>query len=306
MGIAKILVTGSSGTVGTRLCETLLQLGYDIMGLDLKPNKWNADLNKRTVIGDVMVPSTLKDLRNDFDLVIHLAANARVNNLVVNPKLARDNFEMVFRVLDFARRGNICRFLFASSREVYGSMKQRGVSESDVRVQDCESPYGASKIAGESLIHAYHRCYGMDFVIIRFSNLYGMYDDTDRVVPLFIRLTKLNRDLVVYGRQKLLDFTYIDDAVSGVVRCVERFDLVANDVFNIASGEGTSIIELAERVKAKLHRSNRITVKENRVGEVTEFVADISKAKARLGYQPETDFDTGIKKAIDWYEANAN
>jgi len=223
---SRILVTGSSGTIGTRLCEKLLEENYAIIGVDLKPNRWNDRINKLTIIGDLRDKETFKNLPKDVDLVVHLAANARVYNLVVDPSLARDNFEILFNTLEFCRRNDIKRFIFASSREVYGNSNQIVHSENEAYVRNCESPYAASKIGGEALVHAYQQCYGINFIIIRFSNVYGMYDDSDRVIPLFIKLAKENRDLVVYGKEKLLDFTYIDDAISGVLKCIENFDQV--------------------------------------------------------------------------------
>ena len=298
---SRILVTGSSGTIGTRLCEKLLEENYAIIGVDLKPNRWNDRINKLTIIGDLRDKETFKNLPKDVDLVVHLAANARVYNLVVDPSLARDNFEILFNTLEFCRRNDIKRFIFASSREVYGNSNQIVHSENEAYVRNCESPYAASKIGGEALVHAYQQCYGINFIIIRFSNVYGMYDDSDRVIPLFIKLAKENRDLVVYGKEKLLDFTYIDDAISGVLKCIENFEQVKNDVFNIASGKAISIVELAQLIQKYMHSKSKIVIKETRTGEVMKFIADISKAKEKLGYEPKTTIDEGIKKSIKWY-----
>ncbi|MCD6567106.1 MAG: NAD-dependent epimerase/dehydratase family protein [Bacteroidales bacterium] len=301
MTIKKILVTGSSGTIGTRLCEKLLEENYEIVGVDLKSNRWNERLNESTIIGDLRNKQTLENLPKDIDLVIHLAANARVYNLVIDPGLARDNFEILFNTIEFCRKNDIKRFIFASSREVYGNSKQIVHSENDVYVRNCESPYTASKIGGEALVHAYHRCYGINFIIIRFSNVYGMYDDSDRVIPLFIKLTKENKDLVVYDGEKMLDFTYIDDAISGILKCMENFDQVKNDVFNIASGEALSFIEVAQLIQQYMDNKNKIAIKENRTGEVVKFIANISKAKKKLGYEPKTTITGGIEKSIKWY-----
>lgn len=301
MGIKKILITGSSGTIGTRLCEKLLERDFEIVGVDLKPNKWNDRISELTIIGDLRNKQTLENLPKDIDLVIHLAANARVYDLVVDPSLARDNFEILFNTLEFCRKNEIKRFIFASSREVYGNSKQIIHSENEAYVRNCESPYTASKIGGEALVHAYHQCYGINFIITRFSNVYGMYDDSDRVIPLFIKSTKENKDLVVYGKEKLLDFTYTDDAISGVLKCIENFDHVKNEVFNIASGKGVSIIELAQLIQKYMDSKNKIVIKENRTGEVVKFIADISKAKQKLSYEPQTAINDGIKKSIEWY-----
>lgn len=299
--IRRVLVTGSSGTVGTRLCERLLTQGFEVIGVDLRPNKWNDIVDGFTIIGDLREKFTLEGLPANIDIIIHLAANARVYDLVVDPPLARDNLEILFNVLEFSRMNSIRRFIFASSRETYGNSNKAVHSEDEANINNCESPYAASKVGGEALVHSYHQCYGQDFLILRFSNIYGMYDDSDRLIPLFIRSTKEKKDLVVYGKEKLLDFTYIDDAIFGIIKGIENFEQVKNEVFNIASGIGTSIIEVAQLITKYMAGKNRTVIRENRTGEVIRFIADISKAKQRLGYEPQTTITDGIQKAIEWY-----
>jgi len=304
MTIKRILVTGSSGTIGTRLCERLLGLGYKVTGLDIKPNKWSKAVNSITMIGDLRDGKAFDRLPKDVDMVIHLAANARVYDLVLRPDLARDNLDMLFNTLEFCRKRNVRKFMFASSREVYGNTREPVHAEDDVHVSMCESPYTASKLGGEAMVHAYRQCYGIDFIIMRFSNVYGMYDDSDRVIPLFIRSTKAGRDLVIYGKDKMLDFTYIDDAVDGVMKCICKFDAAKNQVYNIAFGEGATIIKVAELIRSRMGSRNKITLKGNRTGEVVRFVADITKARKKLGYGPVTGLEEGIGKSVDWYTRN--
>lgn len=302
----RILVTGSSGTIGTRLCERLLAEGHDVIGVDWVKNKWQPAVQKITTLIDLRDEKKLAATRyplpaSSFDLIIHLAANARVYELVENPDRARDNMLTTFNVLEFARQSGIKRFIFASSRESYGNTGAKTYTEDMVRVDRCESPYTASKIAGEALVEAYRRCYGIEHVTFRFSNVYGMYDDSVRVVPLFIRLARKNEPLTVFGKDKCLDFTYIDDAVQGIVLAAVKFDTAKNSVYNIAYGQGTTIVALAEDVKKLLRSSSTINVGTPRTGEVVRYVADISKAKKILGYKPVTPFSDGIRKAVEWY-----
>jgi len=300
----KILVTGSSGTIGTRLCEKLLERNYKVVGIDRKSNKWSQKIDEITLHQDLRDKSSFDKIPRDIDLIIHLAANARVYNLVRDPTLARDNFEITFNTLDFARKNDIKKFIFASSRETYGNSDKLVYSENEVRIKNCESPYTASKIGGEALVHSYQQCYTIDFIIFRFSNVYGMYDDSDRVIPLFIKLTKEGKDLTIFGKEKLLDFTYIDDCVSGILKGIENFDNVKNDTYNLGSGKGTSIIKIAESIQKLMRGKNKIIVKENRTGEVIKFIADISRAKEKLGYEPQITIEEGLKKTIQWYQEN--
>jgi len=295
--IKKILVTGSSGTIGTRLCEVLIELGYDITGVDLKENKWHKYINDITILCDLRNKKDVLELPNkNYDLVIHLAANARVFNLVKDPSMARDNFEILFNTLEFAREKGIKKFIFASSREVYGNTQKIIHSEDESFIKNCESTYTASKIGGEALVHSYQQCYGIDFFILRFSNVFGMYDDKDRLVPLYINLAKKGEPLQVYGADKILDFTYIDDAISGIIKCIENFEKAKNEVFNLSHGEGSSII-----IRKQTGSSSEIKIESNRTGEIVKYIADISKAKKLLGYESNTSLEEGLKKTVDWY-----
>lgn len=305
MEIKKILVTGSSGTIGTRLCEKLIEKGYEITGVDWNPNKWNKKVNEKTVLVDLRDKEKVEEkLPKDVDLIIHLAANARVYNLTVDPSMAKDNFETAFNALEFARKNEIKRFMFASSREAYGNSEKTVHKEDEVKIELCESPYSASKLAGEALVQAYNKCYGTEFVIFRFSNVYGMYDESDRVVPLFIRLCKEGKDLVVFGKEKLLDFTYIDDTVNGIIKSIEKFEEIKNDTYNLANGNGTKILDVAEQIKSRLNRNVAIKIDENRRGEVVKYIADITKAREKIGFEPKIQVEEGIERTIEWYEKN--
>lgn len=300
----KILVTGSSGTIGTRLCEILLERGFEVVGADWEPNKWNKTIDDITVKVDLRDEGVFEQLPTDVHIVVHLAANARVYELVEHPDRARDNVLTLWNTLEWCRKNNISKFIFASSRETYGNINKEILTEKDAHFMHCESPYTASKIAGEAFVESYKRCYQMDTINFRFSNVYGMYDDSVRVVPLFIRLAKQNEPMTVFGKEKCLDFTYIDDTVEGIILAIEQFDQAKNDTYNLAYGEGTTILHLAERVKELMNSESEIVTGEPRTGEVIKYVADISKAKAKLGYEPKTPFDEGIEKSVEWYAAN--
>lgn len=305
----KILVTGSSGTIGTRLSETLLDLGHDVQGMDWEPCKWQKRVEDLRINIDLRDANALKAQTSKLkaDLIIHLAANARVYELVENPDRAMDNCIDTFNVLEFARKNGIKRMIFASSRETYGNIHLpdgQKYAEDKAHFMTCESPYTASKIAGEAFFEAYKRCYGIETVIVRFSNVYGMYDDSIRVVPLYFRNAKANKPLKVFGKDKCLDFTYIDDAVQGLTKIIANWEKAKNDTYNLAYGEGTTILHLAEEMKRLLRSDSTIDIGPSRTGEVTHYIADISKAKKVFGYDPQTNFTEGIRKSVEWYTKN--
>jgi len=235
---------------------------------------------------------------------VHLAANARVYELVEHPDRARDNFLSTFNALEFARKNGVKKFLFASSREAYGNVETKVLTEDMVQINNCESPYTASKVGGEALVHSYKECYGIDSVIFRFSNVYGMYDESERVVPLFIKKARTGETLTVFGKDKCLDFTYIDDCVDGIILTIEKFDAVKNDTYNIAFGEGNTLLLLAEKIKELMQSTSEIAVESSRTGEVIHYVANISKARERLGYAPKVPFKEGVECSVDWYRGH--
>lgn len=305
--IKKILVTGSSGTIGTRLCETLLAKGYEVHGVDWKPNKWNEAVQKVTTIVDLRdKKAAMEKLPLEADLVIHLAANARVWDLVVDPDRALDNIATAFNALEYARKNGVRRFMFASSREVYGNLDQPVHAEGDARIDACESPYTASKIAGEALCWAYQRCYGIDAIIFRFSNVYGMYDESNRFVPLVIRKAANNEPMTIFGETKMLDFTYIDDTVNGIIKAIEGFDKLKSDVYNIACGEGAKLVEVAKMIMEELGSKSEMVIGQNRTGEVVQYVADNTKAKEKMCYEPTVPVREGIRRSIEWYKKHWN
>ena len=151
---------------------------------------------------------------------------------------------------------------------------------------------------------SYDKCYGIGTVILRFSNVYGAYDDSDRVVPLFIRRARAGEDLTVFGEGKSLDFTYIDDTVAGVIRVVEQFDAIRGETINIASGKAVSLVDCAKAILTLTKSASKVSLAPPRTGEVTHYVADITKARTKLGYDPKVPFEEGIQKAVDWYSRN--
>lgn len=299
----KILVTGSSGMIGTAFCEELRGRKIQFLGIDKVRNRWNSHIDAVTALKDL---TYVKHLQNfgaaGYDTIVHLAANARVYDLVETPDMARDNILMTYNMLEFARQNGVKRFVFASSREVYGNTMEIIHKEGKVDLRECESPYTASKMAGEALIYAYAKCYGIDFIVIRFSNVYGRYDYNDRVVPLFVAKALRGESLDVYGKAKVMDFTYIDDAVEGLWQAVDRFESAKGQAYNIASGEGCFIEELARMTVSSVCSSgSKVKIGESRTGEIFRFVADINKAKIMLGYEPKYSIEEGIIETIEWY-----
>jgi UDP-glucose 4-epimerase len=300
----RILITGSSGQIGTNLGLKLLERGDEVFGLDRRPNTWTQRLPSAVVNlaecrdGDLPVAGA-------FDAVVHLAAHAKVFELVEQPERALENVTLTFRVLEYCRRFST-PIIFGSSREVYGDIQRHVTDESQADFVVAESPYSASKISGEAFIYSYAECYNLPYLVFRFSNVYGRYDcDLDRmerVIPLFIRRIADGTPIVVFGREKVLDFTYVDDCTAGMIQGIDA--LVARRVnrqtVNLAYGQGSTLVDLVNLIALVLQKEPNVRYEPARQGEVTRYVADISKARNMLGYEPHMPLTGGIPRSIRW------
>lgn len=302
----KILITGSSGQIGTNLALALCDGGHSVVGVDIRKNGWVDSIE--TVIADLNDPAEgfIDDMAGaGFDCVVHLAAHAKVYELVENPSKALENVKMIFTALEISRKGRI-PFVFGSSREVYGDITRHTTEEAHADFVIAESPYSASKIAGEAFVYSYSRCYRVPHLVFRFSNVYGRYDNDidrlERVVPLFISKIESGEAITIYGPEKILDFTYVADCVAGVASGVERLvdGRIANETINLAYGEGRSLGELVEIISKTLSVKAKVTSLPTRPGEVTRYVADISKAQRLLDYKPTTPLCEGVPREIQW------
>jgi len=150
------------------------------------------------------------------------------------------------------------------------------------------------------------QCYGLPYLIFRFSNVYGRYDNDiermERVIPLFIRRIGDRQPITIFGETKTLDFTHVDDCVDGIVRGIEVLltGKDTNHTINLAYGEGHSLVSMAELIGETLGIPPDMTIEASRLGEVTHYVANIGKARAILGYNPATPLGVGIPSAIEW------
>ncbi len=304
-----ILITGSSGQIGTNVGLALMDRGDKIVGIDKRANSWTDRIE--TVELD-LTRSRFEDLPDGdrFDLVLHFAANAKVYELVEHPERAMDNITILFTVLDYCRRNRL-GIIFASSREVYGDIHRHVTDEAAADFVVAESPYSASKIAGEALIYSYAQCYKLPFLVFRFSNVYGRYDNDlermERVIPLFVDRIARDLPIVVYGKEKVLDFTYVDDCIAGVLAGVDALaqGRVVGQTVNLAFGHGSTLLDIVNIASLALGKEPSVRYEPSRSGEVTRYVADITKARELLGYQPQVPLSSGLVKAVrSWRKTN--
>ncbi len=303
----RVLITGSSGQIGTNLGLALLARGDQVVGVDHRANTWTDKIDTQLLDLTKTTPAALPP--GPFDLVVHLAANAKVFELVENPQKAMDNVSMLFTVLEYCRQNGF-PIIFSSSREVYGDIHRHVTEEAAADFVVAESPYSASKIAGEAFIYSYAQCYDLPFLVFRFSNVYGRYDNDidrlERVIPLFIDRIGRGEPIVVYGKDKVLDFTYVDDCVAGVVAGIDALHerRVTGQTINLAFGHGSTLMDVVNIISLALGKEPNATFLPSRTGEVTRYVADISKARKHLNYNPQTPLSSGLRKSVQWSQSH--
>ncbi len=304
----KILVTGSSGQVGTNLCLALQQRGITVLGLDRRENTWTDQIPLLRCDLAQGMPAPVEiaaALGGQPEMVVHLAANAKVHDLVIEPRRAHENATSTFTVLEYCRQQQL-PLIFSSSREVYGSARPPSVPEQAVDIFQIRSPYAAYKLADEMLIYAYANCYGLKYLVFRLSNVYGRYDNDiermSRVLHIFVSQMRRGQAITIFDRTKLIDFTYVDDCINGLLLGIQKLAAgeVVNDTFNLSSGSPATLLQLAETVAANLGVTPTIIDRPIQPGEINFYIADLSKARRLLGYEPQMPFTEGIGRAVKW------
>ena len=318
------LVTGAAGFIGSHLCETLLQQGFDVVGLDNMNHYYDPDIKQNNLLsvekvahaagrefsfymGDIRHQDKVAQiLRQDkIDTIFHLAAMAGVRPSLQNPRLYVDVNELgTINLLEEAKNAGVQKFIFASSSSVYGNQLKTPFAESD-NVDHPISVYAATKKSGELLCHNYHKIYGLSIACLRFFTVYGPRQRPDLAIRKFADAIKKNKPVTVYGDgSKSRDYTFIDDIVTGI--CQAQNWLTNNqtpcyDVFNLGESKTISVLDMIQALEVILGKKAVLDFQSDVLGDVEKTFADISKAKAVLGYNPTTNFNTGLQKFVEWY-----
>jgi nucleoside-diphosphate-sugar epimerase len=310
--MTRALVTGAAGFVGSNLAEALLDRGYTVCGLDnfttgreenLAPIEYRSEFS--LVEGDMRDADTTCEAMQDVEYVFHQAAVPSVPRSVEDPVTTTDtNCTGTATVLDAARRSDVESVVVASSSSVYGSSET--LPKVETMTASPESPYALSKYYTEQLAVQCSDLYDIDTAALRYFNVFGPRQDPKgdyaAVIPKFIHRL-LNRDPpVIYGDgEQSRDFTHIDNVVQANILAAEAS--VNGEVYNVACGDRITITELAERLASVLGVDIEPVYDDPRPGDVRHSMADISKARDQLGYDPEVGFEEGLQRTIEWYRS---
>jgi nucleoside-diphosphate-sugar epimerase len=311
----RVCVTGGAGFIGGHLCERLLELGAQVTLLDDLSNSDGVFASglveghpgrARLVYGSLLDPEALAQAMNGAGVVFHLAALNSVPRSIAEPERAFEvNAIGTLRVAQAARSAGAGRLVYAASSSAYGD--DPALPKSEVMLPRPVSPYGASKLAGEVIVSTWARCYGLPGISLRFFNVFGPRQPVDgpyaAVMPAFMRALLAGRSPVIYGDGSASrDFTPVADVVSALLRAGSVAGVADGRVLNVGRGSRITVAELA-RTMARLSgvAGAEPQFQPAREGDVPHSEADVSLARASLGYEPSADLEPALQQTVQWF-----
>lgn len=312
----RVLVTGGAGFIGSNFLRMMYKgnlpgftsaLVLDKMtyaGVMSNLEELSGQTNYRFVEGDICNGKLVSDLLIDVDAVINFAAESHVDRSIKSAKaFVSTNVAGVQVILDAIRStGRKIRFLQVSTDEVYGSIESGSWDETSPLLPN--SPYSASKAAGELLARAYHRTHGLDIVITRCSNNYGTHHFPEKLIPLFITNSIEGKKLPIYGNGKnIRDWLHVDDHCRGISAAL--LNGKSGEVYNIGGGRELSNLEITYLIleEMKMNESS-IEHVEDRKGHDFRYSVNWMKINRELAYEPQIKFEDGLRETINWYQNN--
>lgn len=309
------LVTGGAGFIGSNLCEAILKMGYKVKCLDdLSTGKQaNVDLfidnpNYTFIKGDIKDLDTCMAACEGVDYVLNQAAWGSVPRSIEMPLFyEKNNIMGTLNMMEAARQQGVKKFVYASSSSVYGDHPV--LPKKEGQEGNLLSPYALTKRVDEEFAKLYTRLYGLDTYGMRYFNVFGRRQDPDgayaAVIPKFIKMLMNGETPTINGDgMQSRDFTYIENVIEANLKACLAPHEAAGNAFNIAYGGREYLIDIYHSLTRALGKDIEPNFGPDRAGDIKHSNADISKAREMLGYDPDYDFDSGLKLAIDWYVEN--
>lgn len=308
----KVLVTGAGGFIGSHLVEQLVMLDSDVKAfvrynsrndyglIEVLPEDIQGELT--VVVGDLRDSDSVNNAVKGVDIVLHLGASISIPYSYVSPNsYVATNIVGTMNVLNAVKEYSVQKMAHTSSSEVYGTALYVPIDER--HPLQAQSPYSASKIGADKLVESYHLSYGLPVTTVRPFNTYGPRQSSRAVIPTIITQA-LTRDEVHLGATTpTRDFSYVEDTTSAFIKAAESPESVGQ-VMNFGSGKEISIGDLADKIITLVGRDVRIISDEDRIrpekSEVNRLLADVTKARALIGWEPQFSLADGLRNVIDW------
>ncbi|MEH7299504.1 SDR family oxidoreductase [Neobacillus drentensis] len=309
------LVTGSAGFIGSNLVEAILNLGYQVRGLDnfstgkkenVEPFLENP--NYEFIEGDIRDLGNCMNACEGVDYVLHQAAWGSVPRSIEMPILYEEiNIKGTINMMEAARQNGVKKFVYASSSSVYGD--EPNLPKKEGKEGNVLSPYALTKMVDEEYGKLYTKLFGLDTYGLRYFNVFGRRQDPNgayaAVIPKFIKQLLNNESPTINGDGKQSrDFTYIENVIEANLKACNASSEAAGHAYNIAYGGREFLIDIYHHLLNALGKDIQPVFGPDRKGDIKHSNADITKANEMLGYEPEWSFERGIDAAIDWYKEN--
>lgn len=315
--MARYLVTGAAGFIGARVAEMLLDDGHEVIGVDNLNDAYDPRMKEyrlkqiqgrdgfsfhRLDVADRAALEQAFDSSDGISAVINLAARAGVRSSVENPWVYYDtNLTGTLNLLDFCRQRGIGKFILASTSSLYGADAPLPTPE-DADTDHPLQPYAASKKAAETLCYSYHYLHGIDVTVFRYFTVYGPAGRPDMVMFRFNQWIAEGRPVRLNGDgNQSRGFTYVDDIARGTIAGLKPLGF---EVINLGGHELITINDLIAMLEELIGRKAEIERLPRHPADMLTNYADVSKARQLLGWEPQVSIVEGVKKLVDWYNAN--
>lgn len=306
----KYLVTGCAGFIGSNIIDDLIADGHDVIGIDSFSPYYDQAVKRENIV-DAKHSSSFQLIEGDInrldlgnivskvDYIIHEAGQPGIRSSW-GPSFrdyVENNVMATQQLLEACKQSTVKKVVIASSSSVYGTATTKPLTESDPTKP--ESPYGVTKLAVEKLSLAYHLNFVIPVVLLRYFTVYGPRQRPDMAMRKFIDAIVSSKKIAVYGDgSQQRDFTYVDDACAGTINAAEKAE--AGSILNIGSGRTVSLMDVIRTIEAVAGTSFDIAFEPHQKGDVKNTMADITKARNMIGYNPASDLRKGIEKEYLW------
>ena len=311
----RIFLTGAAGFIGSHLARALLARGDSVVGFDDFNDFYDPAIKRRNVEetrklggefsmieGDLRTADDVNAALGEVDVVVNLAARAGVRPSLEQPVLYTDtNVRGLVHILEAMRQRGLRKLVHASSSSVYGGQEKVPFSEDDP-INLPWSPYAATKRSNELMLATWHHLYGIESHALRFFTVFGPGQRPDLAIAKFISLIEQDKPIPFFGDGTTgRDYTFIDDIVQGVVSSIDR--VKGCEIINLGGDEPVTLTQMVETIEQVMGKKAKLDRKPVQPGDVPRTMADVSKARRMLGYEPKTSFNEGVAKQYEWWRS---
>jgi UDP-glucose 4-epimerase len=309
--MAKYLITGGAGFIGSNLARALVARGDSVRIIDdfssgREGNLEGLEGKIELTRGSITELDTITRAMTGCDYVLHQAAIPSVPRSVAKPvETDHANIHGTLMVLEAARATKVKRVVFAASSSAYGETPT--LPKVETMAPDPLSPYAVTKLTGESYMKVYHQCYGLETVALRYFNVFGPYQDPKSeyaaVIPRFVTMALTGGQPTIFGDGlQSRDFCFIENAIQANLLACTASD-AAGKVFNVACGVRTTLLDVIATLGTIVGRDIVPIHEPTRAGDIKHSLADITRARTILGYTAPVSFEDGLRRCVDWYKA---